>query len=125
MLTDFNLIVVNLAAELAGVKIVSYEWILDSVEERKKVDEGKYLMAVGGPKTAPNQAISKGKKRPAESSDDEDIDVQQPPAKKRKDGQKAHSDLVQVRVDDVCPLAGGCTPPRILSSMASTPRIHH
>lgn len=122
VLTDFNLIIVNLAAELAGVKIVSYEWILDSVEGKAKVDEGRYLMAVGGAKTALDQTIGKGKKRAAKSSDDEDIHVQQPPAKKRKDGQKAHSDTVQVWVDDVCPLASRCTPLRNPSFMALIPR---
>ncbi len=62
-----------------------------------------------GPPMVSKQAQIKSKKRAAESSDDEDIDVQQPPAKKLRDGQKARSNLVHVRVDDGCPLAGRCT----------------
>ncbi len=73
---------------------------------KSKFDEAKYLMAAGGSKSALYLPKDKSKKRLVDSSDDEDISVQQPPAKKQRDGQKAHSDSVQVLIDSGCPLAG-------------------
>ena len=81
-------------------------WLEDSNTAQTKLDEGKYLMASGVPKSVTKQANGTNKKRTADSSDEEDADVQQPPAKKQKDGQKARSDAVQVRVDTGCSLVG-------------------
>ena len=72
---------------------------------KTKLDEAKYLMAGGVPKSALYTPNAKSKKRAVDSSDDEDISVQQPPAKKQRNGQKAHLDSVQVPIDSGCPLA--------------------
>ena len=89
---------------------MSIEWLLDSVEAKKKVKEAKYLMA----SMADSKVQSKGKKRGrADSADDQkpskasdDDGKQQPPAKKQKDGQKAKSGSLQIPVDEGCSLAG-------------------
>ena len=87
---------------------MSLEWLLDSVEAKKKVKEAQYLMA-NVPEPKDN---TKGKKRArADSAEDDkpsqplnDDDREEPPAKKIKDGQKAKSGSIQIPLDEGCPL---------------------
>ena len=88
------------------------EWLLDSVEAKKKVKETQYLMATI-PKSKDN---SNGKKRAhAESVEDnkqsqatDGNNEQEPPAKKQKDGQKVKSESVRIPIDEGCPLGRKC-----------------
>lgn len=87
---------------------MSLEWLLDSVEAKKKVSEIQYSMTnMPGSKDDSN-----GKKRArAESAEDDkpaptsnDGKKQEPPAKKQKDGQKAKSGSVRIPIDEGCQL---------------------
>lgn len=85
---------------------MSLEWLLDSVEAKKKVEETQYLMT----NMPDSKNDSKGKKRARTNSAEEDKPTltsnddnkQEPPAKKQKDGQKAKSGSIRIPIDEGC-----------------------
>ncbi|MCJ1453687.1 hypothetical protein MMC28_004035 [Mycoblastus sanguinarius] len=97
------------AGEASDVKIVTYDWLLASANNKLKADEGAF--SIVQPVSSQNGRSTKGKKRahsptPVKTdSSDEDTDSK-PPAKKSKDGQKAKTRALQIPVDEMCSLAG-------------------
>ena len=105
---------VKQAGEASDVKIVTYDWLLASANNKLKADEGAF--SIVQPVSSQNGRSTKGKKRahsptPVKTdSSDEDTDSK-PPAKKSKDGQKAKTRALQIPVDEMCSLAGKDTTP--------------
>ncbi|SLM34132.1 poly-ribose polymerase [Lasallia pustulata] len=99
---------VKQASDRPNTKIVSLEWLLDSVEAKKKVKETQYLVAA----TPKSKDITNGKKRARAESVGNDKpsqaldgnNKQEPPAKKQKHGQKAKSESIRIPIDEGCPL---------------------
>lgn len=118
--TDWVVIVVFTVAQaqkLPDIRIVSLDWLLDSVNEGKVLDEDQYSFENKNiDKSAPDSQPAKGKKRARAASPEEDdaqqitpLDVkeeEEPPVKRQKDGQKAKSgSALSVPVDERCNLA--------------------
>lgn len=105
---------VKQASDRPNTKIVSLEWLLDSVEAKKKVKETQYLVAA----TPKSKDITNGKKRARAESVGNDKpsqaldgnNKQEPPAKKQKHGQKAKSESIRIPIDEGCPLDRKCYP---------------
>lgn len=97
---------VKQAGDVSNLKIVSLEWLLDSVEAKKKVKETQYLVT----NMPGSKDVSRGQKRArAESAEDDkpaptsnDGNKQEPPAKKQKDGQKAKSRSIRIPIYEGC-----------------------
>ena len=103
------------AQKFPDVKIISLDWLLESVNEGKLLDEAQYSFTDKSKNTsAPNTQPAMGKKRARAATPDEDdtqqnapLDVNVPPVKRQKDGQKAKSgSALVVPVDEGCNL--GC-----------------
>ncbi len=118
--TDWVVIVVLAVAQaqkLPDIKIVSLDWLLESVNEGKVLDEGRYSFTdPNTDKSAPNPQPAMRPKR-ARAATPEGNDTQQiatsepkedkaPRNKRQKDGQKAKSgSALTVSVDEGCNLA--------------------
>lgn len=105
------------AQKFPDIKIVSLDWVLESVNECMALYEGPYSFTNHTTdKSAPNSQPATGKKR-VRAATPEENDTQQitapdpkedeePPVKRQKDGQKAKSDsALTVPVDEGCSLA--------------------
>ena len=105
------------AQKLPDIKIVSLDWLLDSANDGKVLDEDQYSFAnKNRDKAAPSSQPATGKKRARASTPGEDDPQQttppdgkeddEPPVKRQKDGQKAKADsALSVPVDEGCNLA--------------------
>ena len=112
------------ASKFPDIKIVSFDWLLTSINSHVRADETKFSFGQGNTSldnaTSPkghipsqqNDTKSKGRKRPRsptpieeDSSDVEDSE-EQAPTKKHKDVQMATSGSLLIPVDETCPLAG-------------------
>jgi len=118
--TDCAVMVVTAVAQaqkLPDIKIVSLDWLLESVNEGMVLDEAQYSFTNHTTdKSAPNSQLATGKKR-VRAATPEENDTQQitarypeedeePPVKRQKDGQKAKSSsALTVPVDEGCNLA--------------------
>ena len=86
--------------------MVSYDWLVDSLEQRTKLDEGSYI--IGGSTVQPRPRAKKNepsKKRAqndlsARQGDNDRVATSEPPAKRHKDGQKASSLSIFIPLDD-------------------------
>ncbi len=88
------------------IKVVGFEWLLDSITSQKKLDEEKYKIG----HSSIDDKDSKSKKRARNSTpvdddkpdddEEEEEDEEKPPEKKRKDSQKALSLSLRVPVDE-------------------------
>ena len=108
---------VTQAKGLPGTKIVSLDWLLESVEEGKMLDEAQYSFTIKAmDKSAPSSQSNGGKKRArVETPEDNNAqqtaspvsdEAEQPPMKRQKDGQKAKSgSALTIPVDEGCNLA--------------------
>ena len=112
--------IVKQAEGLPDIKIVNFDWFLESTKGQGKADEAAYEMAK--PHGVDQNMGTQGTKRShaqmavqkQDSDDEKDKDVMQPPAKKQKDVQKdvqkdmqkASSTALSVPVDDGCNLSG-------------------
>ena len=92
------------ASNNSEIKVVGYEWLVDSISARKKASEEKYEMA----QPAVKDVGKKGKKRArsetpvaAESASKQEQEQQKPPDKKLKNGQSSTSRPITVPVDEV------------------------
>ena len=102
-----NITLVKQASELQDVKIVTLDWLLDSIDAKKKADELSYFMVDAD--SAALKDEDKGKKRSRNGKDkavspESEEEEQQPPAKKQKDGQTAKSRSLNIPVDEGCNL---------------------
>lgn len=105
------------AGTLPDIKIVNLDWLLDSVNGGKLLDEAQYLFTSRSiDKSVTKSQSNSGKKRArADTPDNHDAgnaaspdieENQQPPVKRQKDGQKAKSgSALNVPVDEGCNLA--------------------
>lgn len=107
--TDF--VLVTQALDIKNVKIVSFQWLLDSMDGKKKVNEAKYLMASTTAAKDPPKNQTKGKKRARDASPDDEKtvkaeDEEKPKSKKHKDANIAQSGSLNVPIDEGCSLGG-------------------
>lgn len=120
------------ASKFPDIKIVSLDWLTASTNSKIRADEAQFLFnqtassqddttrSMGPTVSKQNHTKGKGKKRerspiPVEEEySDVSEAVEQSPAKKHKDGQKAKSGSLLVPVDEMCPLAGKISPDLIL-----------
>lgn len=105
------------ANAIPNIMIVSLNWLLDSVEERKLMDGAEYpLTGKTEDKSTTKSQTNGGKKRArTKTSDDDDAEEEasattekdeKPPVKRQRDGQKAKSgSALHVPVDEGCNLA--------------------
>ncbi|KAI9753214.1 MAG: hypothetical protein M4579_005280 [Chaenotheca gracillima] len=119
----------NLKAEEAKsgttIHIVSLDWLLESIEQKKKLPELNYRLALNKAQTSGNGANGtngtngaapdvKDKKRGRPDSDgvatpgEDNVKDDEPPAKKTKDTQETTKEI-NVRVDERCPLTSKST----------------
>jgi hypothetical protein len=120
---------VKRAAELSQIFVVGIDWLLNTVDEKRKADEKLYLMAKSDP-DALSEKSDVGKKRKRDSTvkseePESDKEAKKPlkkpkdepvkseedvvakteedgPDKKQNDGQKAGSRATRVPVDEMC-----------------------
>ena len=99
---------VKRSADFPDIEIVGLDWLLETIQTKKKVDEKPYKMGKSDSTVAATaKGNDKGKKRShngkikseAPESDEEE---QAPLAKKQKDAQIAKSRAIQIPVDEGC-----------------------
>ena len=113
-ITDsFGYYLVKRAADFPDIEIIGFDWLLETIRTRQKIDESLYHMAKSAITAAPKgKADDKGKKRTrdrkivADTSEPDEEEEEEPPAKKQKDAQKAGSRVIQVPVDEGCSSPG-------------------
>lgn len=128
---------VQQASKFPDIKIVSFDWLLTSINSRVRADEAQFSYDQTGsnhataaslkspPPSKQNDTKGKCRKRPRSPTPIEESpsDVEEPkvesPTKKHKDVQKATSGSLLIPVDETCPLAGK-TSERQTLEMAST-----
>ena len=116
VVTDLTLPMSVLAARAhANVEIVNVEWLRDKVKGTQTIDTTQPSTTQQDTHHDPIlSGTSKDKKRSrkevspsSELSDlDAPYDLEEPPLKKAKDGQKAKSSSLRIPVDEMCSLAG-------------------
>ncbi|MCJ1389085.1 hypothetical protein MMC18_001939 [Xylographa bjoerkii] len=101
---------VKQATQYPDIKLVSLDWLLESIKAQSKVDEKSYLMTKSDAiVTTKNEDKSKKRTRyesiKEELSEADEADAL-PAAKKQKHDQKAKSKVPNIPVDEGCSLAG-------------------
>lgn len=112
------------ASKFPDIKIVSFDWLTASINSQVRADEAQFSfgqsdssqdVAASSMDPTPSQqndTKGKGRKRPRsptpieEIPSDVDEALEEPPAKKHKDVQRAKSGSLLIPVDETCPLAG-------------------
>lgn len=118
--TDWVVIVISAVAQaqkLPDIKIVSLDWLLDSVNEGKVFDEAHYSFTdpntdKSAPSPQPAMRLKRARAATPEKNDTQQIatsnpkEARVPHTKRQKDGQKAKSgSALTVSVDEGCNLA--------------------
>lgn len=96
----------------SGIHLVSLDWLLDSIEKKKKCPENEYdLCATSKVSPQKDETKTNGKKRARseetkeENGDSKPADVE-PPSKKAKDGQRTTLESLKIPIDEGCNLPG-------------------
>ena len=125
-LTRWSFYKVEEASKFPDIKIVSFDWLMASINSHVRADEARFslgptipnrdsaMSAKSSPSSKQSETKGKGKKRPRSPSpmamDGDLLDVADSealsPIKKHKDVQTARSNSLLVPVDETCPLAG-------------------
>ncbi|KAL9133352.1 MAG: hypothetical protein Q9175_005473 [Cornicularia normoerica] len=112
------------ASKFPDIKIVSFDWLTASINSQVRADEAQFSFgqsdsiqdvaasSMGPTPSQQNDTKGKCRKRPRsptpieEIPSDVDEALEEPPAKKHKDVQRAKSGSLLIPVDETCPLAG-------------------
>ncbi|PGH23442.1 hypothetical protein AJ80_02552 [Polytolypa hystricis UAMH7299] len=104
------------ATSIKDVKIVSLDWLVDSVTKKKRAKEAPYLYNQANGASAPSsdatntrptrskrQANAKRALDTTPDDDSKDDEDKEPPVKKQKDAQKSSAPTLKIPVDERCP----------------------
>ena len=100
------------ASRTPAIRVVSYDWLLSSVNSHQKLDETQFAMLESDQVTPQISAASESMKRARSKTPVNDGPLetkesfQRPPSKKFKETQKARTRGLHVSVDETCTLAG-------------------